>query len=142
MTTTFKEVTIRHQITEDQVRNLLVSAFEGGSTYWMYILKYEYPPKTCKDDFLAGGRRAVKDSTGEYWHPCYVIPFCEDGAIVLDDRYENVQYTLTRDKMLEGLQIMAEKYPKHFQSIIEDNTDATTADVFLQCSLFNEIVYG
>jgi hypothetical protein len=44
--------------------------------------------------------------------------------------------------MAKGLQVMAEKYPVHFNNFDSDNFDAETGDVFLQCSLFGEIVYG
>jgi len=37
---------------------------------------------------------------------------------------------------------MAEKYPRHFHNFLEENDDAETGDVFIQCCLFGEIVYG
>ncbi len=52
------------------------------------------------------------------------------------------KYTLTLAKIKKGLKVMAEKYPKHFASILQEDTDADTADVLLQCSLLGEIVYG
>ncbi len=52
------------------------------------------------------------------------------------------RYSLTFAKIKKGLTIMASKYPRHFKSILEDNTDAETADVLLQCALLGEIVYG
>ncbi len=55
---------------------------------------------------------------------------------------EKARYTLTLAKIKKGLSVMAAKYPKHFASIIQDNTDADTADVLLQCALLGEIVYG
>ncbi len=55
---------------------------------------------------------------------------------------EKARYTLTLGKIKKGLTIMAKKYPKHFASILEENTDADTADVLLQCALFGELIYG
>jgi hypothetical protein len=37
---------------------------------------------------------------------------------------------------------MAREYGRHFSDMIAENDDATTADVFLQCCLFGELVYG
>jgi hypothetical protein len=41
-----------------------------------------------------------------------------------------------------GLKVMAEKYPHHWQDFVSENDDAITGDVFLQCCLFGEIVYA
>jgi hypothetical protein len=40
-----------------------------------------------------------------------------------------------------GLAIMARDYPRHFADIATD-ADATTADVFVQCCVLGEVVYG
>ena len=42
----------------------------------------------------------------------------------------------------KGLQIMAEKYPRHMGDFLNENDDADTGDVFLQCCLFGEAIYG
>jgi hypothetical protein len=41
-----------------------------------------------------------------------------------------------------GLQVMADKYPKHFADFMSEEDDCVTADVFLQCCLFGDIIYG
>jgi hypothetical protein len=41
-----------------------------------------------------------------------------------------------------GLDALATKYPRHFADLINENTDAITADVLLQCCLFGELIYG
>jgi hypothetical protein len=42
----------------------------------------------------------------------------------------------------KGLEIMATKYARHFADLVSENDDADTHDVFLQCALFGEVVYG
>lgn len=37
---------------------------------------------------------------------------------------------------------MQEKYPQHWADIINESDDANTADVFLQCVVFGEVIYG
>jgi len=37
---------------------------------------------------------------------------------------------------------MGEKYDWHLKNFIEENDDAETADVFLQCCVLGDIVYG
>jgi hypothetical protein len=139
---TFKSVQIAHNITLDTTRNLLVSALEGGINYWGCLLKYEFPPNTTREDFLEDGPRAVTDTLGHVWHIAYVLPTIKDGGIVILDKEENSHHTLTREKLLNGFDIMAQKYPTHFNNIVIENDDAETADVLLQCSLFGEIIYG
>jgi hypothetical protein len=41
-----------------------------------------------------------------------------------------------------GLDVLATRYPRHFADLINENTDAITADVLLQCCLFGELIYG
>ena len=42
----------------------------------------------------------------------------------------------------EGLNVMATHYPRHFADFLNEAADAVTADVFLQCCLFGELIYG
>jgi hypothetical protein len=37
---------------------------------------------------------------------------------------------------------MTEKYTHHWRDLMAENDDATTADVFLQMSLFGDILYS
>lgn len=41
----------------------------------------------------------------------------------------------------QGLDALATKYPRHFADLVNENTDAITADVLLQCCLFGELIY-
>ena len=50
--------------------------------------------------------------------------------------------TLDGDAVQRGLQTMAEKYPRHWGDFIRENEDAITGDVFIQCCLLGEVVYG
>jgi hypothetical protein len=42
----------------------------------------------------------------------------------------------------EGLNVMATHYPRHFADFLNEAADAVTADVFLQCCLFGELICG
>lgn len=139
--TTFKEVHVVHEISEDMVRSLLNIAFHGGSNYWMYILKYEFPPNVDKhhpiDDFLNGGKFAVGD-----WPVECLIPLHRGGGIVIEEKKEDIRHILTREKLLNGLDIMAKKYPTWFVHITYGKPTNKTADLFLQCCLFEDVVFG
>ena len=126
---TFK-VRVENSIDMQMVKDLLCTALEAGSGYWA---KFE-------DWDLASG---VKRSDFEWIHE---IPFKEGCALEFTIRPDVDQddgwYKLDWENMESGLQVMAEKYNWHYANLINDNADAETADVFLQCSLFGEIVYG
>jgi len=38
--------------------------------------------------------------------------------------------------------VMAKKEPRHFADFLKEDYDETTGDVFLQCCLFGEVIYG
>ena len=49
---------------------------------------------------------------------------------------------LTDVELQQGLQRMARKYPRHFADFMAENDDAITGDVFLQCVVLGEVIYG
>lgn len=137
---------VQTEISLEDVRCLLVSAFEGGSNYWMQLDRFKFPKGISEKDFKGNGKLAVPDkSLGEkrYWQTVYVLPFVEGGGVVINDMEEdNKEYTLNLDNIQSGLQVMAAKYPKWFAEFICEDSDCVTADVFLQCCLFGDIIYG
>ena len=131
------------KISDDRLRGLLCSALEGGSNYWYMHVRNEFPPGVTYADFRKGGRFTL----AEYWHPLELIPFIEGCAVIITteaagDEGDNTERRLDRAALLRGIEIMAEKYPRHFANVVSENDDAETGDVFLQCCLFGEIVYG
>ncbi len=137
----FKEVHIKHVVSEDMVRNLLKLALENGSKYWMYLLKYEYPNNTLHSDFIGDGKFATLDN-GSKWAVEYLLPFHRGGGVIIEEKSSDFRHTITREKLLHGLDMMAQKYPRHFQNVIDGTTTPDNADVFLQCALFDDIVFG
>jgi len=125
--------TVTITVSDRTIADLLCSAIEGGSNYWIGNMS----PRP--------GKRAVKP-WGDDYTPSYIeAPF--SGSLVImvsdeDDERSNNTYTLNRARLKQGLQIMAEDYPEAFSEVLADNMDATTGDMFLQCCLFNEVVYG
>lgn len=43
---------------------------------------------------------------------------------------------------VEGVQIMSDKHSSHFADWVGDNADALTGDVFWQCIVLKDVVYG
>ena len=137
-------------VPEKRVRDLLTTAIEGGSRHWAMIWRYEFAPGLAYDDFREGGRMQVPD---EYHHPAELIPFVPGCAVIIVDAnevhhsYEQLppdvaEWRLDREALFLGLQVMAEAHPRHMSDFMEENEDAETGDVFLQCCLLGGIVYG
>lgn len=113
-----KSVGIRIHVTYNDIANLMYSMAQGSS-YW------------CK-------------WSGDLGYESTVHEILEKKVeLKLEDfEDEKARYTLTLAKIKKGLTVMAKKYPKHFASILKEDTDSETADVLLQCALFGEVIYG
>jgi hypothetical protein len=125
-------VAVKHSISLERISDLLCSAFEGGSNYW-YVINEFVEPKALTF-------RTDKDQV--YRHLDY--PLNEGGALVVGDMEDedSEDKRLDLEAIERGLKIMAEKYPRHMLDFINENEDADTGDVFLQCCLFGEAIYG
>lgn len=68
------------------------------------------------------------------------------GSLVFADIYDEEQkgkrWTLDIKSIQSGLEIMARYYPLHFNDFMEENEDSITADIFLQCALFEKVIYS
>jgi hypothetical protein len=118
------KVKFETDIPEARVNDLLCNALEGGSNYWIGSLKVVNP---SEHDY-------------EYAHD---VPFMENVALVIQDTWRDDEPKRVDKGALErGLQLMADKYPVHFENFLFENDDAETGDVFLQLCCFGEIVYG
>lgn len=109
-------IAIRHHISYELIKGLLDSA-SRGSDYW------------CNNGL------AYESETNK--------ALTDKGVLVRNvekDLYKDILFNLPKIK--KGLTVMAKKYPEHFADFIKEEYDQTTGDVFLQCCLFNEIIYS
>lgn len=125
--------TAQVNITDYTLFSLFASALEGGSNYWYMIQKSERSTKKDYDGNI--------DYDGEAAYPF------KGGALYIDDSQADSPTMkkpkkITRASLQTGLGIMAREYPKHFADLIEDNEDCITGDVFLQCCVLGEVIYG
>lgn len=126
------EVTVKHRISTEQLRDLLSCALEGGINYWADYRAGYSPTK----EELAQGPGGIWEGLPEYWfeHPDY--------KLLVNDRGEGKTLELTYSAMKLGLVDLANKYPHRILDIINDDMDAETGDVFIQCCLFGDVYYG
>lgn len=135
------------EIPDSVLRDLLASAFEGGSNYWCEIKNYLFPAGITIHDFRGvdtenPGRYTSPD--GAYYHPSQLIPFVPGCVVVIGitDDSDGKTFFLELSSLERGVQAMCDKYPERFAEVLNGSHDAETADVFLQCCLFCEVVYG
>lgn len=132
---------ITQEIDDNMIIGLLCSAFEGGSNYWYFIERTELAGDLKEEDFHEGGKMQLPD---QYWHWAELIPLVPGCALIITDKESDgkEEYRLDRAALERGLQVMSDKYPHHFGDFMSENDDAITADVYLQCCLFGEAIYG
>lgn len=58
------------------------------------------------------------------------------------NRQEFKEHWVTIEKLQNGFEILKKDYPETFLNIIKDRYDLTDADMFIQCALFGEVIYG
>ena len=118
--------TVQFMLTEEDIGDILSSAFEGGINYWADDVKFVGEPLgDCASEHLARG-----------------------GALRIHDSEENVWLRpLNRVKFLDGFKRWYEsgcdKYGAVKPPIVDlANIDAECADAIVQFSQFGDVLYG
>lgn len=109
-------------IPNQTIADLMVTALEGGSNYWLNAINPRF--KTF----------------AEYSEPEAYGPDMTPRMVYDDDG--PTPYKLDWPSIERGVKTMYAKYPHHFGDILNDNMDADTADVFLQCVLYDDVIFG
>ena len=118
-------VSVDLHIPARRIKDLLAAGMEGGINYWAVITGYE------------GDTKGV-----EFKH--IEMPFKEGGAVLLEEDHEENSGTLRLDleSIRRGLHLLALEYPTHMTDFLNENEDACTGDVFIQCCLLGEVRYS
>ena len=123
------QITVKVEITTQQVVDLISCAFEGGSNYWCH--------SAIRVDGAVG---SIYEP--EFWDNGGQLIMAYDDPDADDEGDCTGSKTIGLPELEAGLAIMAEKYPSHFGDLMNDNTDADTGDCFLQCVILGDVVYG
>jgi len=122
------------EITGDQIAGLLCTAFEGGIYYW------------GRWDFTESYNPSEKDAQDEKYGDWSGFPQYQvtnpDFKLKVFDVEDEGEYLLDLTLLKNGMKTMSEKYPRHFRDFMSDNADAITGDVYLQCCIFGDVIYG
>ena len=125
------EVTTTTVIDVNTIASLLCTAFEGGHGTWFKVIDRVEP------------KNKVVFHLDTDWSkfPLFSYPLGLGGYVTIEDINTKLPYHITRFYIEEGLQIMADRFPFHFEDIVKNNEDALTGDVFLQCCTLGDVLY-
>ena len=125
---------VTSNVTPEQICSLFVSAFEGGYSPWIHEADFISGTVDTSDPVVFWGH-------DEYYANPFQMKIRYDSPDGEEGNAEGVKIIANAD-VVRGLGIMAKKYPFHFASILNENADAITGDVLVQCVLMDDIVYG
>lgn len=136
-------ISVRQYIELKRIADLLNCALDsdyGSSYYWCeWLTGKSVKPENL--DFMYDDERVTVYRNIDY-------PLNRGGSITLqisgdeNDKDNGKQFVLNLKEIKYGLTCMSKKYPRHYADFLSENENAGTGDVFLQCCLFGEIIYG
>lgn len=121
-------VIIIKEITYNIFENIIVTALEGGSNYWYLINdKIGQPKGTSPSTYIAD--KLWNDK--EYRLDIYDI-----------NDEDELLGVITNKTCQKAFNIMADRYPKHLDNILDENIDNDDADIFFQLAVMGEVTFG
>lgn len=126
-------MTIKTNIPDSLITDMLVTAFEGGSNYWATLDNVDRT-YFVKGESLAENvaRSIIADKN--YKLDVYDVESDEDELELLG--------TMTYASIEKAFNIMANEYTDAFSNIIKEEYDADDSDIFFQLAVMGEIVFG
>jgi hypothetical protein len=149
---------ITMEVSARRIADLMVGAFECNSmtNSWVAAVRLRKP---AADDIPHTGKNTVWYDKPELWAGEFEIDLWEisdeseyeggfdpeaDPDIDLAELAELglTKRTFTRADLEQGIALMAKDHASHFGDWVQENDDAITADVLLQCVVLKDVVYG
>lgn len=145
-------LTVKIEISFEEVANLFCSAVESGDPVtsaarggWCAGIHPVGGSKKLAERLKAEGKHNWY-AEAEFWAPGALIDIFEvddeSKEWNVEKRKNVIVHRINPAKLRDGFAIMAKKFPRVFASILDDNSDATTADILLQCLCFGEEKYA
>jgi hypothetical protein len=115
-----------YEFSNQELSDLLTTAFEGGINYWCKKVEIDLPPLNAPKDFYLS-------DVISYGGTLKLIDEDEDG--------ESEFLILTAEKMIAGIEQYCKLNAVNLKDLL-DYHDAESADQIVQYALFNELIYG
>jgi hypothetical protein len=117
------------KVSRQQVAGVLWRAF-GSEVTWFRVVEVIEPPTLRFRSIEHLALRMVDYPLNEG---------CSLGIVSTEPASD--VFRLDLKSIRRGLEDLATKYPRHFADLVNEDNDAITADVLLQCCLFGELIY-
>ena len=118
---------MKDTLTDEQINDLIVTAIEGGINYWCWQVSLK-----------EGTIKPEQQSKLRYLSDCISL----GGTLILHDAESSESWELTKEKFLKGIEKTLEWGGSANVQDLFDNHDADVADVLIQFSIFDKIVFG
>ena len=145
-------VTTEQTVTDELISDWIITAFEGGITYWCNNVEcverdgdgqWKGLPHERYESFK-------KDGCGPYANPEFWENDSRGYQLLPDDEDEPVSKVLTLAALLRALKHQPKQvkgqsdnwFRKVITRLIGEDYDAGDADTLVQVAVFNEVVYG
>ena len=153
---TERGISVRIEIGIALIADILMTGFDDGISYWARRAHHRIPDHIDLEEWRDknGFTSRFSHDPQDYETPdFYLAPFV-GGSIIFEewgDGDKPIVRELNLRSIERGLRIMAaggpdgNKWPcgsQHFADMLSGNEDATTGDVFVQCCVFGDIIYG
>ena len=136
---TIKDFTTDHE----NLVNLLYVATYGNE--WPVVKAFKsdadkglFENDECREDKWA---TALLKGKGVMVNDCFDENIDEDNW-PYNDFPASAKHHITIEDVKKGLELMRDQYPRHYADLVEENDDAITGDVWLQLTVFGELIYG
>jgi hypothetical protein len=141
-------------LSKQKMSDLLVTAWEGGSTYWVELAEYIPPKGMSYKELRRAAWDAAPDENREDWKdegrdgrwPLYLFlpylpPSVKWKVKFTDNEVGEVAY-LTPENMRQAIATLQKTHPHLVKGIKDDSYDAINADAWLQAAIFGEVTFG
>lgn len=136
-----ESITISVQIPLEQICNLIRSALDARSIEYWGVTNAERSRRPAQLDrsVLGDFESKTPENAAIHWAVFSggVVAFEE-----IDEIDEEKHHELTLEKIKNGLEIMAHKFPHKLAEVLNDEVDGMLGDLFIQCCLFGEEKYS
>lgn len=134
------EITIKTKVATQAIADLMVTTIEGNYMTRAWCAGISPAGKTKEfAKHLELRHKAQWYSIADFYNGGFelmVYQKPDDGG----DRL--IPHRINAGTIKAGLERMAKQHPKHFADFISEDYDVITADVFLQCAVLKEVIYG
>lgn len=141
------EVTLKIDVkfTDQDLCDLLTTAFEGGISYWCADYAVAAEPDAAR---VATFKATADDLGGQGHYLSYMAPVF-GGALSLIDHVENRARVLTFERLVKGIKLFLNSSSENGLAMNCATTDdllcaidANLADEIIQLAVMGEVVYG